>query len=302
MSSGADSVKSILFALVANFFIAVAKTAGAVFTGSSSMLAEAIHSYADCANQALLLWGLKEGKRPADPEHPLGHGKAIYFWSFIVALMLFSMGGLFSIYEGIHKLGSAEPVANAWVAVGILVFAIAAEAFSLWGCLREVNKDRGERSLWRWFRVSRQSELLVVLAEDIAALAGLVLALGFIAMSMVTGNPVWDAAGSISIGALLVVIAILVGVEVKSLLIGQSVEPSVLAEMRAHLQARPEVETVYKLLTQQLGRDVMVAVKARMRPVASAQSLVDAINVVERNFRSAFPQVRFLFFEPDLVD
>ena len=302
MSSGADSVKSILFALVANFFIAVAKTAGAVFTGSSSMLAEAIHSYADCANQALLLWGLKEGKRPADPEHPLGHGNAIYFWSFIVALMLFSMGGLFSIYEGIHKLGSAEPVANAWVAVGILVFAIAAEAFSLWGCLREVNKDRGERSLWRWFRVSRQSELLVVLAEDIAALAGLVLALGFITAAMATGNPFWDAAGSISIGVLLVVIAILVGVEVKSLLIGQSVEPSVLGAMRAHLEARPEVETVYKLLTQQLGRDVMVAVKARMRPVASAQSLVDAINVVERNFRSAFPQVRFLFFEPDLVD
>ena len=302
MSSGADSVKSILFALGANFFIAVAKTAGAVFTGSSSMLAEAIHSYADCANQALLLWGLKEGKRPADPEHPLGHGKAIYFWSFIVALMLFSMGGLFSIYEGIHKLGGNEPVANPWVAVGILVFAIAAEAFSLWGCLREVNKDRGERSLWRWFRSSRQSELLVVLAEDIAALAGLVLALGFIAVSMVTGNPVWDAAGSISIGVLLVVIAILVGVEVKSLLIGQSVEPSVLGAMRAHLEARPEVETIYKLLTQQLGRDVMVAVEAQMKPVPSAQSLVEAINVVERDFRSAFPQVRFLFFEPDLVD
>ena len=302
MSSGADSVKSILFALGANFLIAVAKTAGAVFTGSSSMLAEAIHSYADCANQALLLWGLKEGRMPADPEHPLGHGKAIYFWSFIVALMLFSMGGLFSIYEGIHKLGGTEPVANAWVAVSILVFAIAAEGFSLFGCLREVNKDRGERSLWRWFRSSRQSELLVVLAEDLAALAGLVLALGFITVSLVTGNPAWDAAGSISIGVLLVVIAILVGVEVKSLLIGQSVEPSVLGEMRAHLEARPEVATVYKLLTQQLGRDVMVAVKARMQPTASARSLVEAINAVERNFRSAFPQVRFLFFEPDLVD
>ena len=172
----------------------------------------------------------------------------------------------------------------------------------MWGCLREVNKDRGDRSLWRWFRSSRQSELLVVLAEDIAALAGLVLALCFITVSLVTGNAAWDAAGSISIGLLLVIIAVLVGIEVKSLLIGQSVEPSVLGRMRSHLEARPEVEVVYKLLTQQLGRDVMVAVKARMRPAASAQALVEAINLVEKSFRAAFPQVQYLFFEPDLVD
>jgi cation diffusion facilitator family transporter len=169
MSGPANSLKSILFALVANFAIAVAKTAGAVYTGSSSMLAEAIHSYADCGNQALLIWGLKEAKRAATADHPLGFGKAIYFWSFIVALMLFSMGGLFSIYEGAHKLGSSEPVRNPWVAVAILVFGIAAESVSLWGCLREINKTRGTQSLWRWFRGSRQSELLVVLGEDLAA-------------------------------------------------------------------------------------------------------------------------------------
>jgi cation diffusion facilitator family transporter len=302
MSAGADSVKSILYALGANFLIAVAKTAGAVYTGSSSMLAEAIHSYADCANQALLLWGLKEGRREADPDHPLGYGKAIYFWSFIVALMLFSMGGLFSMYEGIHKLESTEPVQNAWVAISILVFGIAAECVSLWGCLREVNKERGGLSLWRWFRTSRQSELLVILAEDIAALGGLCLALTFIVLAVVTGNPAWDAAGSIAIGALLIVVAVLVGVEVKALLIGQSVESGVLVRMRGHLEARPEVEKVFNLLTQQLGRDVMVAVKARMQPAPSAAALIDAVNAVERSFRAEFPQVQYLFFEPDVAN
>jgi len=302
MSTGADSLRSILFALGANFLIAIAKTVGAVFTGSSSMLAEAIHSYADCANQALLLWGLREGGRRPSAEHPLGYGKAIYFWSFIVALMLFSMGGLFSIYEGIHKLQATEPVENAWVAIGILAFGIAAESVSLWGCLREVNKDRGRQGLWRWFRSSRHSELLVVFAEDIAALGGLTLALAFIGVSLATGDPAWDAAGSIAIGVLLVVVAVLVAIEIKALLIGQGVEARLLARMRAHLAGHEEVESVYNLLTQQMGPDVMAAVKARMRPAASAAALVKAINRVEKSFREAFPEVQWLFFEPDIAD
>ncbi len=302
MSAGADSLKSILFALGANFLIAIAKTAGAVFTGSSSMLAEAIHSYADCSNQGLLLWGMREGRRAPDAEHPLGHGKAIYFWSFIVALMLFSMGGLFSIYEGVHKLQAGEPIENAWVAVAILAFGVAAESVSLWGCLREVNKDRGELGLWQWFRSSRQSELLVVFAEDVAALGGLTLALVAIALAVATGNPMWDAVGSIGIGALLVLVAILVGIEIKALLIGRSVEPPVLDRMREHLASHDEVEAVYNVLTQQLGGDVMVAVKAKMRPAATGHALVEAINRVEKSFRGAFPQVQWLFFEPDLSD
>ena len=216
--------------------------------------------------------------------------------------MLFSMGGLFSIYEGIHKLESTEPLEYAWVAIAILVFGIAAESVSLWGCLREVNKDRGEQGLWRWFRSSRQSELLVILAEDIAALGGLVIALLFIGMTLATGNPAWDAAGSICIGVLLVVVAVLVGVQVKELLIGQSVEAAILERMRQHLAGHEEVETIYNLLTQQLGSEVMVAVKARMRPAASATALIEAINRVELSFREAFPQVQWLFFEPDLVD
>jgi cation diffusion facilitator family transporter len=302
MSGSADSLKSIFFALGANFAIALAKTAGAVYTGSSSMLAEAIHSYADCGNQALLIWGLKEARGAPTADHPLGFGKAIYFWSFIVALMLFSMGGLFSIYEGTHRLHENEAVRNPWVAVAILVFGIAAESVSLWGCLREINKSRGTQTLWQWFRGSRQSELLVVLGEDLAALGGLVLALGFIGLAMWTGNPMWDAIGSIAIGVLLVLVAILVGVEVKALLVGQSAEPAVLAAIRAHLSAQPEVAQVYNLLTQQLGGEVMVAVKARMHPVASDVALIEAINRVERGLRATFVEVRWVFFEPDLRD
>ncbi len=302
MAAQADSLRSIFYALGANFAIAIAKSTGAVFTGSASMLAEAIHSFADCGNQALLIWGLKEAKRGASPDHPLGYGRAIYFWSFIVALMLFSMGGLFSIYEGAHKLHDTEPVKYAWVAVGILSFSIVAESVSLWGALREIDKERGERSLWRWFRTSRQSELLVIFGEDMAALGGLVLALGFIGLTMVTGNPMWDAIGSISIGVLLILVAVLIGIEVKSLLIGQSAEPQVQAALRGHLEAQPQVAQVYNVITQQLGSDLMVAVKARMHPMASDVALIEAINEVERNMRAAFTQARWVFFEPDLRD
>ena len=302
MSAQADSLKSIYFALGANFAIALAKTMGAVFTGSASMLAEAIHSFADCGNQALLIWGLKEAKRSASVDHPLGYGRAIYFWSFIVALMLFSMGGLFSIYEGVHKLHDTEPMKYAGVAVGILSFGVLAESVSLWGALREINKERGELSLWRWFRSSRQSELIVIFGEDMAALGGLMLALGFIGLAMLTGNPMWDALGSICIGVLLVLVAVLVGVEVKALLVGQSAEPQVLARLREHLEAQPQVAQVYNLITQQLGSEIMVAVKARLQPLGSDVSLIEAINTVERGLRAAFPQVRWVFFEPDLRD
>jgi cation diffusion facilitator family transporter len=302
MSAQADSLKSIVYALAANAAIAAAKTAGAIFTGSSSMLAEAIHSYADCANQALLIWGLKEAKGAPTPDHPLGTGRAIYFWSFIVALMLFSVGGVFSIYEGVHKLHDSEPVQYAWVAIGILAFAILAEGVSLWGCVREINKERGEQTLWQWFRSSRRSELLVVFGEDLAALGGLVIALLFIALSVLTGNPIWDAVGSIVIGVLLIVVAVLVGVETKALLVGQSAEPQVVVAIRSHLSAQPEVAQVYNLLTQQLGADLMVAVKARMTPQPSDLALVEAINRVEQTVREKFPSVRWMFFEPDVRD
>ena len=301
MAHDADSVKSIFFALGANFAIAVAKFGAAAVTGSGAMLAEAIHSVADTGNQALLLVGLKRAARPPTPDYPLGFGKTIYFWSFLVALILFSLGGLFSVYEGWHKLSHPEPLSAPWIAVGVLVFSIAAESVSLWGCLREVNKVRRGRSLWRWFRESRQSELLVVFGEDTAALLGLVFAFAAIALTLATGDPVYDAYGSMVIGILLIVIAFCIGIEVKSLLIGQSVEPYVDRAMRQFLGARNEIDELLGLLTMQLGDRAMVAIKARMVDPGSAAKLVDAINTVEAAFRREFPETQWLFFEPDHI-
>ena len=301
MSHGADSLKSIIFALCANLAIAIAKGVAAVITGSGAMLAEAIHSLADTGNQGLLLIGLRHAKRPPSPDFPLGYGKAIYTWSFLVAIILFSVGGLFSLYEGFHKLAHPEPLAAPWWAVGVLVFAIAAESVSRWGCLREVAKARRGRSLWGWFRESRRSELLVVFGEDLAALIGLVLALVAVVATMLTGNPVYDSLGSIAIGVLLVVVAVFVAIEVKALLIGQGVDPMVDVDMRRFLGEQPEVSQRLNLLSMQMGDRVMVAVKAEMAPAADARALVDAINQVEARFRVAFPEVMWLFFEPDHV-
>jgi cation diffusion facilitator family transporter len=301
MAGKADSVRTILYALGANLAIAVAKTAAAIFTGSSAMLAEAIHSYADSGNQGLLLWGMKQAKKPPSPEYPLGWGKAVFFWSFIVALVLFSLGGLFSIYEGWHKLAHPEPLQYAWVAVAVLVFGLAAEVVSLRACLHEVNKVRGSRSLWQWFRHSRQSELVVILGEDLAALLGLALALFAVILTILTGNPVWDAWGSIAIGAVLVIVAIGIAIEIKGLLIGQSAEPELEARMRTFLEKRGEVDKIYAVLTLQLGTSLMVSVKVCMK-AQSARDLVGDINRCEVAMRAEFPEIQWLFFEPDVKD
>lgn len=302
MSHGADSVKSILFALFANLAIAVSKLIAAAITGSGSMMAESIHSLADSGNQLLLLLGIKHAKHPPSPDYPLGFGKAVYFWSFVVALMLFSMGGVFSIYEGFHKWHHPEPLTYPYIAVGVILFSIIAESVSMWGCLREVNKERRGKTLKQWFKETRQSELLVVFGEDLAALLGLCFALVAIMLTIITGNPVFDAMGSISIGVLLVVIAFLIGIEVQSLLIGQSVAPEQRIQMLEFLHKRDEIEQVFNLLTLQLGKDVMVAVKAKMIKLDSAESLVEAINRCEVALKKAFPQVLWLFFEPDVKD
>jgi len=302
MAHGADSLKTIFYALGANAAIAVAKFAAAAVTGSGSMLAEAIHSTADCGNQLLLLLGLKRARRPPSPDFPLGYGKETYFWSFIVALMLFSLGGLFSIYEGLHKLSAPEPLSYPYVAIAVLAFGIAAEGASLWGCLREVNKIRGRRTLWQWFRASRNAELVVIFGEDLAALLGLSFAIVAVSVSWATGNPFWDALGSVAIGTLLVLVAIFVGIEVKALLVGQGVEPELREDMIAFLAAQAPIGQVLNLLTLQLGPDVMVAVKAKLRPQGSEAALIDAINATEVAFKARFPQVMWLFFEPDQRD
>jgi cation diffusion facilitator family transporter len=301
MAGSGDSTRAILFALGANFAIACAKGVAAFFTGSSAMLAETVHSLADCGNQLLLLLGMRQAKRPASADYPLGYGKAIYFWSFLVAVMLFTVGGMFSLYEGIHKLQDPEPLRQWWWAAGVLVFGIVAEGMSMRACLQEVNKARGGHTLWQWFHGSRQAELVVIFGEDLAALFGLVFALAAVLLSVFTGNPLWDAIGTIAIGALLIVVAVFVAIEVKALLIGQSVEPRRQEQMRRFIEERPEVGKVFNLITLQLGNDVMVSVKAQMHETQDARTLLEQINAVERALRQQFPEIRWSFFEPDFA-
>ncbi len=195
-----------------------------------------------------------------------------------------------------------EPLLSPWIAIGVLCFSIVAESVSLWGCTREVNKIRRNRSYFRWFRESRESELLVVFGEDLAALLGLMFALVAVTLSMLTGNPMYDALGSVMIGVLLIVIAVMIGVEVKRLLIGQSVDPETQKEMITFLQSQDEIKQVYNLITFQLGQDVMVAVKAEMEECASQREMIKAINRCERLLKETFPQVVWSFFEPDITD
>ena len=298
-----NSARAIYYALGANFAIAVAKGVAAFFTGSSAMLAETVHSLADCGNQGLLLLGLKQAKAPPSPEYPLGYGKAIYFWSFLVAVMLFTVGGMFSLYEGIHKLQAehVEPGSSLWWAVAVLSFGIIVEGISMRTCIQEVNKSRGERSMWRWFRESRQAELVVIFGEDLAALLGLTFALVAVVVTMITGDPTWDAIGTIGIGALLIVVAVFVAIEVKAMLIGQSVDPERQAQIKQFLDGRPEIAEVFNLITLQLGNEAMVSVKVRMRETRDMEAAVAEINVVEKAMKQAFPEVRWSFFEPDVV-
>ena len=298
----ANPIKAILLALGANFAIFLAKLVAASITGSGAMMAEAVHSLADCGNQGLLLLGIRQAKRPPSDEFPLGWGRALYFWSFLVAILLFSVGGMFSIYEGVHKLDHPEPLKWPWLALGVLVFGIVVEGISMHGCLQEVNKARGDQGLWTWFRETRSSELLVIFGEDLAALVGLCLAVLAIGATMLTGNLTFDAAGTIAIGVLLIVVAVLVAIEVKDLLIGQGMEPRRRAELLAFLTGRGEVAEVLNLITLQMGTDVMVAVKARMQPTTGDLQLIAAINIVEAAMKAEFDEVRWSFFEPDLAD
>lgn len=302
MSHQNASVKSIIFALSANLGIAITKTIAAVITGSGAMLAESIHSFADCGNQGLLFLGLRAARKKPDHEHPLGYGKAIYFWSFIVALMLFSMGGLFSIYEGIHKLDSTEEVKNPLIAIVVLSVSMILEGASLLGCISQVKKIKKNQSLWEWIKNTRQSELVVVFGEDVAALFGLLFALISVIMAYVTGNPVYDSIGSIGIGVLLVFVSFFVAAKVKGLLIGQSADETVRNEITRFLTNRPEIDSIFNIITLQLGAQIMVAAKARMAHTDTIEQLIKNINVCEKELKKAFPEVQWVFFEPDLED
>jgi cation diffusion facilitator family transporter len=296
-----ESPKAIFYALAANIGIAVCKYAAAVFTGSGSMFAEAIHSTADCGNQLLLLFGLRQSREPPTPVHPMGSGRAINYYSLLVALLLFFVGGAFSVYEGVHRLIAREPLRFVYVALLVLAISVVLEALSLMGALREIRAGSPKKSLWRWFRETRESDLLVVAGEDIAALAGLAIAFAAVLLTVITGNPAWDAWGSIGVGVLLMLIAGLIAREVKSMIVGESASPEMRRNIEAFLRARSEIRSIINLITLQWGKEIVVAVQAEMIDYADSRAMVEAINVIEADLQARFPQVRWVFFEPDFA-
>jgi cation diffusion facilitator family transporter len=297
-----SSAKAILYAFIANFGIAVTKSAAAAYTNSGSMLAEAIHSYADCTNQVLLYLGLKQAGKPPTPEHPFGFGKENYFWSFVVALLLFSVGGVFSIYEGWHKLHHPEALNRAWVALTVLGIAMLLEAASLAGCLKEIAKLRRGRPFGDWLRHTRNAELVVVLGEDVAALTGLAIAFAFVALAAATGDTRYDAIGSIAIGVVLILVAAFVAARIRSLLIGKSAEPRLRQRIDELIAADPAIEALLHTITLQMGPRFVLAAKVRMCPGLTIEEAVRRINDLERRIKQAYPEVGWTFIEPDVSE
>ena len=302
MSDHGSSSKAILYAFVANLGIALAKLGAAIYTHSGSMLAEAIHSFADCGNQVLLFVGIRQSQKPPDAKHPLGYGKVTYFWSFVVALLLFSMGGLFSINEGWHKLHATEQLNKAWVALAVLGASVALEFGSLLGCLREIKKLRKQRTLGYWLRNTRNAELVVVLGEDVAALVGLAIALVFVALAAASGNPLYDAIGSIAIGIVLVCVSIFVAARIKGLIVGRSAEEDLQEALKAEVAADANIDELLNAVTLQMGPQVMLAIKVRMRAGLSLDAAIACINALERRIKEKFPEVAWCFVEPDVAD
>jgi cation diffusion facilitator family transporter len=293
--------RAIVAAFLANLGIAIAKFVGFLLTGAASMLAEAIHSVADASNQGLLMYGTKAARKPADEEHPFGYGNRRYFWAFIVALVLFSMGGLFAIYEGIEKLRHPHELESIGIAVGILLFAIAVESWSCSVAFREANKVRHGRSWWQFIRRAKAPELPVVLLEDLGALVGLFFALAGVGMARITGEPRWDAAGSLAIGILLVVIALFLAQEMASLLLGEAASSEDIDAMKGAIAEHERVLRVIHLRTEHIGpEDIVCAVKLEFEPTMTIVQLAEEINAVEASIRAAVPAANHIFIEPDV--
>ncbi len=296
------SRKAILAAFFANLGIAIAKFVGFLLTRSAGLLAESGHSLADTGNQALLLLGSKRGKRPADQAHPFGYGPERYFWAFVVALVLFSMGGLFALYEGIAKLRNPHVVDKAAVAFVILVVAIGLETFSLRTAIKEANHVRPPGTSWATFiRSTKSPELPVVLLEDVGAEVGLFFALAGLTLAEVTGNPRWDAVGSVVIGVLLVVIAIVLAAEMKPLLIGEAASDSDLAMITSALGSSANVNSIIHMRTMHLGPDnLLIAAKVDFDHSLSMEQLANSIDVAETALRAAVPKATSIYLEPDI--
>ncbi|OXM73214.1 MULTISPECIES: cation diffusion facilitator family transporter [Amycolatopsis] len=298
--SASGGTKAIVAALIANAGIAAAKFVGFLITGSSSMLAESVHSVADTSNQGLLLLGQRQARRRATREHPFGFGRERYFWSFVVALMLFTLGSVFALYEGIHKIEHPEPLTSPLVAVGILVVAIGLETYSFRTAITESRKIKGDATWWQFIRQSRTPELPVVLLEDAGALFGLVFALMGVGLSVVTGEPVWDGIGTVMIGVLLGIIAIILIVEMKSLLIGEGATDRELDSICEALTGG-RVDRVIHIRTQYLGPDeLLVAAKLALAPRLELSEVAGEIDSAEARVRERVPSARLIYLEPDL--
>jgi cation diffusion facilitator family transporter len=299
--AASGGTRAIVAALLANAGIAIAKFIGYLITGSSSMLAEAVHSVADTSNQGLLLLGGRTARRAATPEHPFCYGRDRYFYSFVVALLLFSLGSVFALYEGIHKLESHEPLTSPIVAVVILVVAIGLETFSFRTAIHESRPLKGSGTWWQFIRQAKVPELPVVLLEDLGALVGLVLALLGVGLSVLTGDPVWDAVGTICIGVLLGVIAIILIIEMKSLLIGEGAAQPVLRRIVGAIEEGDPVQRVIHIRTQYLGpEELLVAAKIALAPCTTIEDVARTIDEAELRVRSAVPEARLIYLEPDL--
>lgn len=303
MSAG-GSKKVIIYSLCANFGIALSKLAGAFFTGSAALLAEAVHSFSDCGNQALLLYGGYLAKKDPTPKFPLGRGKELFFWSFVVALLLFSMGGIFSLYEGIHKIENPGPINHPLVAVVILLVAVVLEAFSFGACYREIQLNNPHGSLWKWIRHTMAADMLVIFLEDLAALVGLFIALIALTLAWITGNSLWDGLGSCVIGLLLIVVAIILAGEVKSMLIGERPAADYEPKMQDMLTAFMPGARIIKLIALQQAVDAVI-LAYKIHPGETHIDLhaaIDAVNLFEEKVKLTFPEVKWQFTEFDVKD
>ena len=300
--SASGGSRAIIAAFLANMGIAIAKFAAWAISGSASMLAEAVHSVADSGNQLLLLLGGRRARRAADREHPFGYGRERYVYAFVVSIILFSIGGVFSIYEGVNKLTDPHMLTAWWIPVGVLVIAIVLESFSLRTAVRESNHVRHPSQSWVSFvRHSKAPELPVVLLEDVGALLGLCFALFGVGMTVITGNPVFDAIGTLMIGVLLVAIAVVLGIETKSLLVGEGANEADHDAIVAAIESGPEVERIIHIKTLYLGPDeLLVAAKLGFVSDRLLREVAVDIDVIEARVRAAVPIAKVLYLEPDI--
>ncbi|MGW7072208.1 cation diffusion facilitator family transporter [Streptomyces sp. NPDC054855] len=299
--SASGGTKAIVAALAANLAIAVAKFVAFIFSGSSSMLAESVHSLADSGNQGLLLLGGKKAQREATPQHPFGYGRERYIYAFLVSIVLFSVGGMFAIYEGYEKIKHPHEIEHWYWPVGVLVFAIIAEAFSFRTAIKESNLTRGNLTWTQFVRRAKAPELPVVLLEDLGALVGLILALVGVSLALATGDGVWDGIGTLCIGVLLILIAIILAAETKSLLLGEAAGTDEVEKIEKALVDDDTVTRVIHMRTLHLGpEELLVAAKIAVRHDETATEVASAINAAEERIRAAVPIARVIYLEPDI--